>query len=218
MGVGDAINLSGAAVHLSKRDGPITWHAFEENELSTKSIFAPVPEIKVVGIPPWWIFNPISHVVTPHTLLINEDVEIPKKCDVDLFEHIYRTHGIPYEVRWDLCPVLEASKLVPQLTVPKSPYCFIHESDRGDILPIRKKTLPEYLPWYRPDPGLGWSILAYVDVLQSAQEIHVTDSAFFHLTESVNPVGSLFLHNYARKTYIDGWNTYKTRHKWLMIN
>ncbi len=213
MGIGDAINLSGAAIYLGRRDGTFTWNCFEERSKSIRSIFAKSPEVSVVTMPDWAI-----SLLFPscHSLLINREVSSPIESKIDLFEHIYESHGIPYEVRWDLCPVAEAAKIVPQDPIPCDRYCFVHECPELGYL-VDRSLLPKDLPWFGPNPGLEMSILAYVELLQSASEIHVIDSSFMHLVESIEVKAPLFLHNYAKKTYVAGWNDYRMRHAWSII-
>jgi hypothetical protein len=43
------------------------------------------------------------------------------------------------------------------------------------------------------------------------------DSAFFHLVESIETPAKLFLHQYAKKTYLRTWNDYLTKHRWTAI-
>ncbi len=215
-GIGDAINLSGAAIYLARRDGRLTWHAFAGSEKSVMSIFALNPEVEVVTIPDWAI-NPFANTVTCHTLIFSDEIVIPKKSKLDMFDHIYTAHGVPYSVRWDMCPVKEAAKLVPQDPLPdEENYCFVHESPKYGYR-IDRSRLPKDLPLYGPEQGLNLSILAYVDTLKAATEIHVVDSAFFHLTESIETCAKLFWHRYSRE-YIPGWNSYKTRHNWTVFS
>lgn len=215
MGIGDAINLSGAAIYLAKRDGPIVWHAWEGHEKTIRSIFALNPEISVVAVPNWDVY-PFVDTEPCHSLLVNREVVGPSQSRVDLFEHIYASHDIPYRVRWDVCPVEEASRLVSQDSMPKEKqYCFVHEYPEYGRS-IDRSLLPKDLPWYGHDRKLDMSILAYVDTLKAATEIHAIDSSFFHLVESIETKARLFLHRYA-KEHMPVWNNYRTRHKWSVI-
>jgi hypothetical protein len=119
--------------------------------------------------------------------------------DQDFSQSFYKHLGVPYEARWERCPLLEAWKSVEQLPLrwpAGSQKTFLHDDPaRGYV--IRK--LVDRAQTFQPDfSDWNQSILRYVDLLLDADEIHVIDSVFFHLANTFAPRGKLFLHQYPR--------------------
>ncbi len=110
---------------------------------------------------------------------------------------LYYLHaGVDPSVRWTHNPLPDAAKFIEQVAIPNGDYIFIHDDPaRGFNIKL------DYFkaPYIRPDRGdEHLSILRYADALINAREIHVIDSSFFHLAESLPIKGKVFLHFYAR--------------------
>jgi hypothetical protein len=128
-------------------------------------------------------------------------------------EWIYRDLGIPISERWDSCPISEARKHVPQVQIHED-LAFLHDDIERSF---EIQVFPHPVRYWRVHPALTQSILSYCDAIENAPEVHVINSSFFHLTESLNPKGKLYLHRYARH-YTPGWEDGPRKHKWNIIN
>jgi hypothetical protein len=104
-------------------------------------------------------------------------------------------------MRWDRCPLAQAWKQVEQLELAQWPgngkKIFLHDD------PIRGYVIRRFVNRTQAfHPGSGGdtdqSILRYIGLIHEADEIHVIDSAFFHLVNSFKPKANLFLHQYPR--------------------
>jgi hypothetical protein len=92
----------------------------------------------------------------------------------------------PVQERWDACPIQRNASIIKHLPVPAHPYAFVRDS------PAHLISRPIDLPKVRPDSGHSELLLAYRDLIEQADEIHVIDSACFDLVESLHPKGKLF--------------------------
>lgn len=113
-------------------------------------------------------------------------------------EWLYRTLEVPFPARWASSPISLAATVVEQTTFPEN-LPFVHDDmARGFPIPWNpNKPLPRR--HIRPNPDLKKSILSYVDLLEKAPEIHLINSSFCHLVESINPTGTLYLYANARR-------------------
>ncbi len=224
--LGDCILLSGAAVELARKHGHLRVPAYEEYMESVKSFYVNHPEIEVYpvdnpdgsnrGSPPIECFTVIGEPITC-------GVYGPKVEDISLSwpETFYKQLGVDYAHRWDSCPLQKAwQKTGPQ--VLQTPKWFVHDDpERGYIITKLIPTTPKAC--FRPLMNKG-SILRYAYALAQAQEVHVIDSAFLHMAESLDTFGKLFFHRYARgpaPAVVGGVRTiqhdYPTRKTWQII-
>ncbi len=226
LGLGDCILVSGAAVELAKRHGQLRVPAYEQYLESVKSFYVNHPEIEVYpvdnpegsnwGSPPIECFKVIGDAIAC-------GIYGPKVDDISLSwpETFYRQLGVDYAHRWDSCPLQKAWQHTgPQ--VLQTPQYFVHDDpDRGYVITKLIPTTPKAC--FRPMFNKG-SILRYVYALAQSHEVHVIDSCFLHLTESVDTFGKLFFHRYARcpAPRVSGGvrtiqHDYPTRKTWLII-
>jgi hypothetical protein len=141
--------------------------------------------------------------------------------DQDFTASFYKHLNVPYEARWDKSPLLEAWKSVEQLHPgevypPGRKKIFLHDDpSRGFVihkLVARSEAfIPDFSNWEQ-------SILRYVALLFDADEIHVIDSAFFHLANTfANLKAKLFLHQYPRWPRPIGFR-YPSRLNWRYVS
>lgn len=224
LGLGDAIALSGAAVALADTYGHVRFPCLARYWNSVQSIFINNPEVEVMVVPN---MDAVVKMREHKGSIRAYEDEIPRDIDffqMDHYRWIYeKLLFLPYDFRWNQCPIKLASRRVSQACFRDiEQYRFIHDDpERGfrirmqDIKPLARTTVDAIDRWHRPH-DLAMSILRYVDMIEYAAEVHVIDSAFFHLTESIQPKGKLFLHRYARP-YYPVWNDYETRHAWEIV-
>lgn len=221
MGLGDAIILSGAAVVLAKRHDGLKFPCYRKYLKSVQSFFVNHPEVEVYAIqePPLWAHwgvPPVELFDRLDPILCGFYTGQGQRSDMSFPEAFYEHLGVDYEQRWISCPIRDASKKVEPHPAPRTPV-FVHDD------PLRGFRIIRGIPAEVDRPGsLGsfvedQSILAYSRMIESAEEVHVIDSAFLWLTESLLPTGELYLHRYAR-WFAGPWMDYKLRHKWEILS
>jgi hypothetical protein len=209
IGHGDAIVQTGLARELVKMHGPIAFPSYEQYETSTKSFFVNDPDISVYtlphqedwdwGSPPEWAWaEAIKKSGMDQNTAIRAGVFAGIGIDWDFTQSFYKHVNVPYNARWDSCPLPEAKEKTEQIPAvfPGNRKIFLHDDPfRGFLinrLVNRQECfLPSFDTWNQ-------SILRYIDLIMAAEEIHVIDSAFFHLVNCFNPSAKLFLHCYCR--------------------
>lgn len=221
LGAGDGIIQSGMAVALLDRlqEGEELWFpCYPQYEATFKSIFADYPQIRVFTVEQrfgedWG--SPKETTYEQAQLKYGVNGEKLLRCGVykdggcweDFTKQFYHHARVPYEARWNQCPVAEAAKSFNALEANRIEFVwpsgkrriFVHDDPRRNFRIWKRVKSSEETCIFKPSPdNVTISMLAYVPIIESAEEIHVIDSAFFHLIDSVAPVGRLYLHRYPR--------------------
>jgi len=121
----------------------------------------------------------------------------------------YRVAGIPFEARWAKWTV--ERDLSREFEPPKEPYVFVHQDvKRGFTLDYCR--LPKHLHMVEPELGKTENIFDYVRLIENADELHVIDSCFAILADSLTTLKAKrkVVHLYCRPnalppTYKPGW-------------
>lgn len=211
--MGDMIALAGGAVYLAKQMGHLILPYDSVNESSTREIYRDHPEIELITTrQALKQVQSLGFIPLDMGLSFEYEDDERAKFHGDDFQFFYWRKGIPYTERWKSSPILKAAISVEQIPVPRSEYAFVHED------PVRGFGIDWKfgLPIVRP-ASHGRTILAHKALIENATEVHVIDSAFFHLAEQIDPKGKLFFHRYARGNYQYPRNDYLTKHDWIII-
>lgn len=223
LGAGDGIIQSGMAVALldTLAIGEQLWFpCYPQYEATFKSIFVHHPRIRVFTVEERFgeTWGSPKETTYDHAQLrcgcgINGEkllrcgVYKDGGCWEDFTKQFYAHAGIPYEARWDRCPVAEAARSFNAAQANRINFVwpagkrriFVHDDPRRSYRIWKRVQTSEQRCIFKPHPDhVTISILAYVPLIESADEIHVIDSAFFHLIDSVAPLGAVYLHRYAR--------------------
>lgn len=215
LGLGDHIAFADLIVRLADgKDAALP--CWQHNEVSVKSIFVNHPNIKVVPILTDLDTDQLADDCDEHVLL-GYYSNMPREEGEDSIQWVYRTAGMDPSVRFENDVVRKATDKEGQITksgvsMPSGLYSFVHrDMERGfdmdhSLIPIKNRLYPY--------PSTGAPILAWATILSEANEVHVIDSAFLHLSEQLNPRGKLVYHKYARPNS----ESYKTlRHPWTVL-
>lgn len=188
LGLGDAIICNGLVRELADRYDRVTVPAKHEKLLS--------------------VFWMLSDLVNVFVVPVNDDAEMlglakrenwlglglhSKRGLVDR-QHwdrqFYEDAGVPFEYRWTRFAT------PPIKTGPKHEtveYAFVHQEPHYPMVAIRLPGMQIYVP--PKPPHIFWNM----EVLMYATEIHVVNSCFLSLAESITTHATrLVLHNYAR--------------------
>lgn len=123
----------------------------------------------------------------------------------------YRVAGVPFEQRWSKWHV--DRDLSREFEPPNEPYTFVHEdAKRGFVIDSERcpDDGPEQLIF--ATPNRSDNIFDYCRLIENAEEIHVIDSCFAILADSLTTLKAKrkVVHLYSRPnalppTYRDGW-------------
>lgn len=186
LGLGDAIICNGMVRELAKRHAKIVLPVKYRNVTSVFWMFSDLPN---VFIDPVDNDFEMQENARPHKSLrlgLWSDGKIKDWAHWD--EQLYRDAGVSFEQRWlgFRCPVIPRSGEIGECA-------FVHDD------PVRGFRILEEPPIaiYRPfrTPHIFWHLW----MLENCTEIHLIDSAFLCLAESI-PLKSnrLVFHRYAR--------------------
>lgn len=223
-GLGDSIILSGAAVVLAKRYGGLRFPCYRQYLESVQSFFVNHPEIYVYpvdsdggpwGVPPLHMFEIVGDPILCGFYKENA------RDDISFIEAFYQQLDVDLNERWNSCPISEAASRfkIPDIENFSWHFCLVHE-DKARGFVIDQARMPRKMMQYHPIPGMDYeprrSILRHASIIQNVERMDLIDSCFFHLAESLDVKGQLFLHRYAR-WFPGRWMDYPTKHKWEIL-
>jgi hypothetical protein len=192
LGLGDSITLAGAMVELARQYEGARVPAVPRYMESVRSFYVDHPEIEVYpveGEPPLEAFEVVGKAlrIGHYGARVEGIMTTP--------EFNYAQLGIPYRHRWDSCPIEKAAQKVEQLEWINrgGDMVFLHDDPTRGLIITRGRPRDCYRP-----VDCGGSILRYCTLISHAREVHVIDSSFLHLTESIETCGALYLHGYAK--------------------
>lgn len=201
LGLGDAIIMAGAAVALSNRHAGLVFPCYERNMKSLVSFFRFHPDIMVLPVEDE---EDMLHLAKLHqdggVIAVGHYSNAAALPEESFDEWMYRTAGVPFPARWAACPLKLAAMEVKQIRtdlVDKGIHSFLHDDPlRG--FEIAKATDREFRYVHPAFYENQESILAFANILAKVPEIHVINSAFLHLSESLETNGELFFYPKAR--------------------
>lgn len=136
-------------------------------------------------------------------------------CSFD--EKFYKVADIGFNKRWDSFKVerdtIKENELIANLNI-KEDYVVIHDdSSRG--MNINESLIDSKYRKIRVDKSLSTNIFDYIGLLENAKEIHVIDSCFMFMIDSLNFVDNIYIHRYSRQ--LDQFNSPKLKNNWKII-
>ena len=123
--------------------------------------------------------------------------------DKRLDENYYAQANLPLENRWNsfkyVRNVEKEIELYNLLGCSKQPYIFVHD-DSSRKFNVDETRLPSGFKIIRPDLSLAgnFSFFDYIHIIENAYQIHVMESSFGALIESLDIDVPKFAHRYAR--------------------
>jgi hypothetical protein len=219
-GLGDFYVVSGGLVYLSQKHGALRVPALPQYISTIRLCLADYPEIEVFevldDVHMLRRYRRSSDTIWAHWTDMGE-CEEKTRPGISSDEWQYQALGVPFEERWNSCPLEQAAKHQTQIVFP-GPYYLLHEDpERG--FPIT------YPPWHpailtRRIAKYGkHSPLSWVSAIRQAKELHFFDSSMWHLANSVFlPKGQRrYLHRYVRPWH-PTWHAVKLKDQWYYID
>jgi len=114
-------------------------------------------------------------------------------------ESFYKQLNINFNKRWDSFhferDTIREDEFYKFLNLPDK-YIFINEDIQRNVYLTRIENTKDFQ--YRSDKNTTKNIFDYIKVLENAEEIHVMESSFLFICDSLNLKGKLYAHRYAR--------------------
>lgn len=114
-------------------------------------------------------------------------------------QSFYKQLGIDFQKRWDSFyferDYAKEEKFFNSLNLPNK-YIFINEDIERKVFLTRIENKKDF--HYRSNKHLTKNIFDYIKVLENAEEIHLMESSFLFICDSLNLKGKLYIHRYAR--------------------
>lgn len=148
-------------------------------------------------------------------------IEVHQTNTIEPFDQqFYNIADISFKKRWESFKLPEdcytvAKKVFTQTNLKHNEYIFIHDDNRRKIDDNKiesDKTI------FRDSSISTYSITDYIEIIKNASEIHVIDSCFMLLIDSLdysNKKQKLYRHRYARPD--EEWLTPTVRKNWINI-
>jgi len=218
-GLGDMYVLSGAIVYLARKHGGLRIPALPQYRRTLHQCFINHPEVEIFTIlndaTMLKEYRDAGNCIRCHWTKYDEPSGLG--WDVWLYERL----GVPFEERWNSCP-LEAAAAQQSQIIFAGPFYLIHEDpERGFPMP--------YVPWHPviSTRRIGMygrhSPLAWCDAIRMAKELHFFDSSMWHLAESLTipsrgtATQAKYIHRYMRPWHRT-WHAIQTRHYWIYLD
>lgn len=133
----------------------------------------------------------------------------------DAFDkQFYRLARVPFEKRWSSFRINRHKKkensLIYGLNLPAK-FALLHEDEsRGYVIDRNKINLPIV----KLRPIQGFTMIDWLGVADLAEEIHVIDSSFMFLLDSVETNVPLYIHRYSRQN--PDWQLPTLKKNWII--
>lgn len=161
-----------------------------------------------------------KHITTDFKLLLGfgELEKIIKEYNLNFDEAFYKLAGLNFERRFtDFYLVRDyqrESYFLNNQIKNNQEYIFLHDDPSRNLIIDRNYIKNKNLPIITPDNSITDNIFDYCKIIENASEIHVMDSSFKNLAESLNiKTDQLYYHT----TYIKRPNTTKSKLKWITV-
>ena len=114
----------------------------------------------------------------------------------------YKQFGVDFNKRWTDFYIERDSKkekeLFDKFNIKDNEYIFLHEGGSNNDCFIDRTKIKSNLKVVSPEKGLTENIFDYCYIIEHAAEIHVIESSFLFLIDSILTNGKLYAHRYAR--------------------
>lgn len=156
-------------------------------------------------------FIRIGHEFFNYTANLNLDKNNPWPCDIIFYKQL----NIPFKYRFEKCfwkrDIISEKKLLEKFITKKEPYAFIHDDPEKGYF-INTSYVNPKLKIIKNDKK--YSIFDYGLIIENATEVHLMESVFRHVTESLNTKNvKLFLHDFRKGA--SAVNLLTNRNEWI---
>jgi hypothetical protein len=206
-GLGDHILCSGIYNYQTRSASRVYVFVKSNYVKAVQRLIADEKRVSIIRIPrrKFWIYlkawKKILKAFRQEILLLGFFGQNYLNAEFRFDENFYLQANVDFSNRWSSFTVSGASgvDLKNVLGIRDEEYIFLHE-DRSRGYTIDRKKLPKNIRIIEPlPPSKGWDFFDYIEIIRGATEIHVIESSFAALVESlgIDHVPK-FAHRYAR--------------------
>ena len=205
LGMGDEIICNGLIRELCKTNEKVIKFTQPQYVRQVRFMYRDLQNLTIIPAH-YGEANQKIQEINPERLIIIGDRGAGNVADGMLFdEWFYSCAGIDFEKRWDSFNVKRDIEFYYD-----GPFIFMHDDSR-----FRMKKPESDLRIIHAHDLLSENIFDYSWFIENAQEVHVIESAFLFLADSLSPRGKLFAHRYAR--HYPRNNTPTLKHDWEIL-
>lgn len=206
LGLGDYLVCNGLIRNLIKDNSDYILFTNKNYKESIEFMFRDIKNLSFSLIPAvefnrQYIMPYIKHTDYKLTLIGYDAMDYVTSAD----KMFYKQHKIDFEKRWTDFYVerdLEREKkLFEHYNVKENEYIFLHEGGSSNANFIDRTKIKNDLKIVSPENGLTENIFDYCYLIEYAAEVHIIESSFLFLIDSIKTNGNLFSHRYARPLY-----------------
>lgn len=223
LGLGDYILMNGLIRNIIKPNEKYTLFVNKKYEESVCFMYRDIPNLEFKLIPPVE-FN--RYLILPYIKEQDYKLFVIGYDNFDgsmQFGHsCYKQFNVDFQKRWDDFYVkrdYEKEKILfDKFNLKENEYIFLHEGGSGNDRFIDKSKLNLDLKIFKPDLSVTNNIFDYCYIIEHATEIHVIESSFMFLCESIPTNGKLFAYRSERGKDPMNANVLPTYKKnWIII-
>jgi hypothetical protein len=228
-GFGDHFLLNGLVNYFSSKFDILYLPVYETSMKTIQCLYSENTKIKLLPIT-----DKIVHWETPNTLdRYIESFDVPflkpdlwnyRPTNMLWYHWWYEQFNLSYEYKYKYFALPENKNGVDfyKKHAPKQPYRFIHDgSSSCEKYPLDLSSYDKNLIDVRADQTLTDNMLDWVPIIMNAQEVHVTHSAFYHITDNLrDKIKSKIYYHDIRKSNdpLDQQDILKYNPKWTIID
>lgn len=216
MGLGDMILCNGLVRNICKKFDKVVTFVKPEYKESIFFMYRDLHNLEVIPLHETDIDN-LLHRIEPDSKIVVGFGNIEHLLETYRFDEcFYKQIGLNFQRRWDDFyvdrDIAAEQKLMQEYGLEKNNYIFIHDDhDRG--YKISESLLPADIKHFRPD-SREKNIFNYCTIIENARQVHVMDSCFKHVADSLQLNNELFYHVYVRSS--DNHHMTGSRNKWKL--
>jgi hypothetical protein len=217
MGLGDMILCNAIIRNICKHYEQVVAFVKPEYSQSISFMYRDLKNLELITINEVDIDNILSSVDIDNKIWVGFG-NIEHLLEAFRFDEcFYKQVGLKFDRRWSDFYVdrdlKEEKKLLERFNLKPGEYIFVHDdSIRG--YNISDRFFSSDLQIFRPDQS-EQNIFNYCTILENAKEIHVMDSCFKHVADSLYLTNDLFYHVYVRGT--GNHHVTNSRNSWRYI-
>jgi len=229
LGLGDHIICNGLYRTKAESFAKILFIVKAHNYGSVRTMLADVPNLNVIPIPSIladrfqvWLGKGLE--ILGWTVLrlgfFGKDYFLPGNSK-SFDEQFYDQANLAFEARWNKFSIPSTKRSSPPSNITSGldlkGYIFVHDDEERGFN-VDTSFIPDGTEIIRPIRRQGVEILAYRELIENATELHMIESSFLALAESLGSRGKRFVHEYARpETVGDHRHRQTLRQDWTRI-
>lgn len=201
MGLGDIILCNGLIRNICKKFDKVATFTKPEYETSVKFMYRDLKNLEIISKEEDLVDSFLNEIPLEEKIIVGfGNLGVYTTQNISFDEGFYRVVGLKFDRRWSDFYVerdLKTEKeFFKNLGLKKNEYIFVHD-DASRGCKIKENYLPSDVKIFRPDKSRD-NIFDYCTVISNAKEVHVMDSSFKHLIDSIDLNKNLFYHIYVR--------------------